>query len=439
MGLGKTDLSDDRGGAGGDKRLSFVASSSVFCSICLEAVTNNGDRSTAKLQCGHEFHLDCIGSAFNAKGQMQCPNCRKVEKGQWLYANGYRSFPESSMDDWTHDEDLYDLSYSEVPFDIHWCPFGLTRLTSSFEDGESPPNPYNDLLGHHAIFAEHIAASSAAAHSCPYISYFQSIQPLPSANSSESVDGPSFHQPWSGLSGPSDIPNSQAFPATDFHYQNWEQHSSPFPPTSSRTDGADHSSSSAVLRSTRPDLDGLLRAGPFVPPFLHGSASRAGGSVISSMVPPPYLGNSRPPARVHGFHSYHQQPNLSGVRGPIFSGGRRSGGPRGLAPAGPAPSSSSDQAGLYFFPSSGSSVPNLQEADNHFYAWERDRFAPYPLVPVDRESSLWGPFHQATTGGSDSINRTGFRHRHGSERPLSHGQTETSPYQHDLPRTHPFI
>lgn len=45
---------------------------------------------------------------------MQCPNCRKIEKGQWLYANGSRSFPEISMDDWVHDEDLYDLSYSEM-------------------------------------------------------------------------------------------------------------------------------------------------------------------------------------------------------------------------------------------------------------------------------------------------------------------------------------
>lgn len=44
---------------------------------------------------------------------MQCPNCRKIEKGQWLYANGCRTFPEFNMDDLTHDEDLYD-SYSEM-------------------------------------------------------------------------------------------------------------------------------------------------------------------------------------------------------------------------------------------------------------------------------------------------------------------------------------
>ena len=62
----------------------------------------------------HEKKTDCIGSAFNSKGAMQCPNCRKIEKGQWLYANGSRPLPEFSMDDWAHDEDLYDLNYSEM-------------------------------------------------------------------------------------------------------------------------------------------------------------------------------------------------------------------------------------------------------------------------------------------------------------------------------------
>lgn len=30
---------------------------SVPCSICLDVITDNGDRSWAKLQCGHQFHL----------------------------------------------------------------------------------------------------------------------------------------------------------------------------------------------------------------------------------------------------------------------------------------------------------------------------------------------------------------------------------------------
>ncbi|KAM1318796.1 hypothetical protein ACFX2H_003885 [Malus domestica] len=104
--------SDGVGSGGGCGGKSYGGS--VFCSICLEIVADNGDRSWAKLQCGHEFHLDCFGSAFNIKGAMQCPNCRKIKKGQWLYSNGCCSFPELNMEDWTHDEDLYDLSYSEM-------------------------------------------------------------------------------------------------------------------------------------------------------------------------------------------------------------------------------------------------------------------------------------------------------------------------------------
>ncbi|KAL0357297.1 UNVERIFIED_CONTAM: E3 ubiquitin-protein ligase RFI2 [Sesamum calycinum] len=113
MGLGAADLLDDGDGGGGGKA-SAAAAAAVSCSICLDVVMDSGDRSWAKLQCGHQFHLDCIGSAFNIKGAMQCPNCRKIEKGQWLYANGSRPLPEFSMDDWAHDEDLYDLSYSEM-------------------------------------------------------------------------------------------------------------------------------------------------------------------------------------------------------------------------------------------------------------------------------------------------------------------------------------
>lgn len=58
---------------------------------------------------------DCIGSAFNMKGAMQCPNCRNVEKGQWLFANGSpRAFPEFVMEDLIPEEDLYALTYPEM-------------------------------------------------------------------------------------------------------------------------------------------------------------------------------------------------------------------------------------------------------------------------------------------------------------------------------------
>ncbi|KAD6454417.1 hypothetical protein E3N88_09123 [Mikania micrantha] len=118
MGSDDADLLDDRG----------KSALSISCSICLEDVTDYGDRAWAKLQCGHQFHLDCIGSAFNVKGVMQCPNCRKTEKGQWLYADGYRPFPEINIDDFVNHEDVYDLAYHES---VRWCPFGeFSRLAA---------------------------------------------------------------------------------------------------------------------------------------------------------------------------------------------------------------------------------------------------------------------------------------------------------------------
>lgn len=51
MSLGEKDLTKDD--LGGGDVMPFVSS----CSICLEAVRDKGDRSIAKLQCGHEFHL----------------------------------------------------------------------------------------------------------------------------------------------------------------------------------------------------------------------------------------------------------------------------------------------------------------------------------------------------------------------------------------------
>ena len=49
---------DDGDGGGGGCEKSF---GSVSCSICLDVVIDNGDRSWAKLQCGHQFHLGKSG------------------------------------------------------------------------------------------------------------------------------------------------------------------------------------------------------------------------------------------------------------------------------------------------------------------------------------------------------------------------------------------
>ncbi|KAM7478269.1 hypothetical protein LguiA_026482 [Lonicera macranthoides] len=390
---------------------------SVSCSICLDVVTDNGDRAWAKLQCGHEFHLDCIGSAFNIKGAMQCPNCRKIEKGQWLYANGSRPFPEFSMDDWAHDEDLYDLSYTEMSFGLHWCPFsGLTQLPTSFDEGEFSSTGYHDLARQHTLFAEQTAVSSAT-HPCPYIAYLGPIHPS-SSNSSESVssDGSSFNNHWSNSqSTMGEIPHtSYAFPTMDVHYQSWDHHhSSTFPMTSSRIGGSDQPPiPSMTQRAARANSD-ISRSGSFGHPFVvgHGSAVRPGSSVASTMIPP-YPGSvARTRDRVQALQAYFQQPsNSPPMRNPVMSSTRRSNGHRPMAQVGPV-ASSSDQTGggFYYFPPGSSSGRNFPEPENQpsnrFHTWERDHLASFPLSQVERDP-VWGPFHHVS-------GPMGYSQRHG--------------------------
>ncbi|KAI3445368.1 hypothetical protein Pfo_002033 [Paulownia fortunei] len=415
MGLGDADLLDDGDGGGGK-----ASASAVSCSICLDLVMDNGDRSWAKLQCGHQFHLDCIGSAFNIKGAMQCPNCRKIEKGQWLYANGGRPLPEFSMDDWAHDEDLYDLGYSEMSFGVHWCPFsGLTRLPSSFDEGEFPSSAYHDLLGHHAVFAEHTPVSSTS-HPCPYVAYFGTFHPSSSTSSRNVSDGSSFNNHWSGLSVPSEVPSSYAFPSMDVHYHSWD-HSSPFA-ASSRIGGADQPSIPSVTQRTARNSSDIPRPG--MHPFIVGnsSASRAPSSVTSSVLPP-YPGPvARPRDRPPSLQAYFQQSTSVPIaRTSLVSAGRRSSSHRGLAQVAPIASSSDQSSGFYFF-SSSSSGRTFQEAENplrdHFHAWERDHREhqpAFPLSQVDRDS-IWAPFHPPAGGSDTGIRSSSFRQRHGSER-----------------------
>ncbi|KAF2288260.1 hypothetical protein GH714_005681 [Hevea brasiliensis] len=360
---------------------------------------------------------------------MQCPNCRKIEKGQWLYANGCRSLPEFSMDDWVHDEDLYDLSYSEMSFGVHWCPFGsLARLPLSFEEGEFSSNAYHDLLGQHAIFAEHTAAVSSATHPCPYIAYFGPIHPSTSNSSGSVSDGSNFNNHWNGPSVPSEIPSSYAFPAMDLHYHGWEHHAPPFSTTSSRIGNPDQPSIPPVAQRPARTSSDLPRSGSFMHPFLvgHSSSARAGSSVASSMIPPYQGSNARARDRVQALQAYYQQQpgNSTAIRAPIISGTQRSNSHRGLSQVGPM-ASSSDQTGFYFIPPS-TSGRNYQEAENpppsRFRVWGRDLSTSYPVSQVDRESN-WGAFHQATGGSDASIRSSNFRQRHGSERMSSQNQS----------------
>ncbi|KAJ3669516.1 hypothetical protein LUZ60_011466 [Juncus effusus] len=355
----------------------------VSCSICLEVVAFGGDRSTARLQCGHEFHLDCIGSAFNAKGSMQCPNCRKIEEGNWLYANkpSRNPLPDlNMMEEWTHDEDLYDLSYSEMPLGVHWCPFGRLppQFASFFEEGESsPPLTFQELFNQQAVFPGQVALSSTTTgHPCPYITYLNPLQPSSSSspsplqsllshhhNHNHNHNHPHHHPMDRTVLGQplQQIPPPHP-PSMEFQYHSWN----PFQYNGIRRSGGNGGGA---------ESDGQARGrGGQLFDFL-GNSSRSRNP--TSLVPPlmPQFMRIEPGMPDPSASNMFQWPTNN---------------------AGPTPPSipSENTTPFCLFPPSSSNTSNVPTEDaggNRFYAWERDRFAPYPLMPVENgETGWWG-------------------------------------------------
>lgn len=145
------------------------------------------------------------------------------------------------------------------------CQMSLKmNLSLSFLDHE--------LLGQHAIFAEHTAISSAT-HPCPYIAYFGPVHPSSSSSNASVSEGSSFNNHWNGASVPSEIPTSYAFPGMDVHYHSWDHHSSPFTATSSRIGGAEQPSVPSVAQRAARTSSDIPRSGSFLHPFLVGHRS----------------------------------------------------------------------------------------------------------------------------------------------------------------------
>ncbi|KAJ8749622.1 hypothetical protein K2173_026271 [Erythroxylum novogranatense] len=389
-------------------------SSGVPCTICLDLVCDNGGRSRAKLQCGHEFHLDCIGSAFNMKGAMQCPCCQTVEGGQWLYANGStRSSNDFSMDDWIPEDEFYNLSYPEMPLSVHWCPFGeLARVGPSFEDGEPPSTTYRDSRGHYSMYSE-TSAASPVAHS--FVAYIGPISPA-SSRSAEGVDDVNFNQHWIGLPGRNEIFSTHNFPATNIQYHSWGFHSPSFPVSNSQISSRDPASISPfTLRSSNGDSDTVARPNSFPHPILFGSGSvpAAGSSFFSSIIPRHPATSVWTRERIQMSYPLHRQlqPNNStGLPAPVAYGVPTFDGPRGLHMVMAAPPTPHEQSGGFLvIPSPSSSGQNLHEEgnsfSNHYQAWERDHSSRFQHASPDRDSR-WHTFHQ-TTSGSYSGNRAG--------------------------------
>ncbi|KAK1418320.1 hypothetical protein QVD17_27463 [Tagetes erecta] len=365
MGFDGANLLDDGG----------KAVMSTSCSICLEDVTDYKDRSLAKLQCGHQFHLDCIGSAFNVKGVMQCPNCRKIEKGQWLYADSGRSFPEINIEDLISHEDFYDLAYPESSI---WCPFGgFSRRVAAvaFEEVEYPTHGYNEIAGQHPDFSDHSATVSSATRMCPFTAYAH-----PSTSSADVGDGSRYNNNRWNI-GQLEIPNSYSFPTMDAHYSTHVDH----PPVATRT-----------------NID-MPTPGSYVHPFLAGqSSSTRGPSSISSVMNHPHPGRGAPTwERSQAFDAYFQQPSThiahrSNTQAHVGS--------------------SSDQNHGVYHPTSSRTV---NDADNSMlnpfhHIPERDPSHSHPHPYSYPYSHEPGPYHQQGGGSA--------RQRHGSARITSHSQ-----------------
>ncbi|XP_078168949.1 E3 ubiquitin-protein ligase IPI1-like [Carex rostrata] len=402
----------------------------IWCSICLEIVTTGGDRSIARLKCGHEFHLDCIGSAFNVKGVMQCPNCRKVEKGSWLYANRpSRNVPVPDlnvMDEWTPDEDLYDLTYPEIPFGVHWCPFGrMAQLPTFFEDGEpSPPLAFSELFSPQALFANHVAIQTATGHPCPYVTYINPIHanqpPSSSPLSSTSSSNGHHHHPSGRTVVGQPLPVLPQHPhqlPIDFRYNVWDSH---FPRTVYGGSVMQLPTSTSV-----PEQDGQSSRGvTHTFDFLGTTSSRAGNP--TSLVPPlvPQIVRSDPTIPEH-----HAPPSSSATPGMFTRIANTMGGVTAIPQPSPVPPSDSTNSFCIFPSSSSNSTEDV--GGNQFYAWERDQFAPFPLAPVENRENGWWPQGQAPR--PDSEQRRGFW------QPLR-GRSESSSHRpHHVPRMQSFM
>ncbi|CAL9222977.1 unnamed protein product [Arabidopsis halleri] len=106
------------------------------CSICRGTLVIDNDiqRTLVTLKCAHKFHLDCIGSAYNAKGFMECPNCRNIEPGEWRFANGTHFNADNMIaGDDEQEEDNDPGCFSQLIVKSEVCPFGCLGQRYPFD------------------------------------------------------------------------------------------------------------------------------------------------------------------------------------------------------------------------------------------------------------------------------------------------------------------
>ncbi|XP_076904452.1 uncharacterized protein LOC143559906 [Bidens hawaiensis] len=382
MGFEAADRLDDGG----------KAALSISCSICLEDVTNYRDRGFAKLQCGHQFHLDCIGSAFNVKGVMQCPNCRKIEKGQWLYADNTpnsRVYTELHFDDLAEREDVYDLNYPESSM---WCPFGdFSRIAGAvaIDEVEFPTTGYTEIIGQHIEFNDHSATVSSANHVCPVIAYVH--PPSSSTNVGDNGDrynnNNNYHNHYRWLYANAHADHLPSPTRTDVDYLPSPTRADvDYLPSPTRTHvdylplptraNVDH-----LPSQTRTNVD-MPTSGSYLHPFFTGqSSSTRGPSSINPVTNHPHPDSgTRAWERSQALEAYYQQPSVRRSNTQVHV------------------SSSSDQTHGGYYPSSSRRFHDADNSMLHPFHHVSERDPPHPhSYPYPHET---GTLHQAGSGSA---------------------------------------
>uniref|UniRef100_A0A0E0QLT9 RING-type domain-containing protein n=1 Tax=Oryza rufipogon TaxID=4529 RepID=A0A0E0QLT9_ORYRU len=370
------------------------------CSICLDPVVAGG-RSVARLQCGHEFHLDCIGSAFNAKGAMQCPNCRKIEKGRWLYASGHHPSPDIDIGGWVTGE-TYDITSDIWQHNIYVKMFVLSTVFVHSPD--------------HTVGDHSNAASSSLV--CPYLALRGFLHPVHVPSSSSSgAENSSFHRHPTSLEGHAahDLSNTQVFHATESrNHDNDHRYMSNLPVSGI----PDHSVAPFGIGLPRYDSSSQQRTRPYAHhrPLVHRPTPRNGSNMVTPLGSvPAVMAETR--GHGHGARGHMYQQSMHSLQSSPFPPTSRRVRPRALTITSFIAASSSAEIGGHhgFAPpvnrSNSSDGEAVSRPVDRPYGWGQEGFTPFPWIPADGESHWWGTFNpmQNHTHGGFTRRPTGER------------------------------
>ncbi|TKW11480.1 hypothetical protein SEVIR_6G235800v4 [Setaria viridis] len=311
---------------------------------------------------------------------MQCPNCRKIEKGRWLYARGHRPSADIDMGGWTTSEN-YDIA-TDLPFGFQWCPFsGFTQLASVFEEREAEPTSYHTI-------GDHPSAAASSSLVCPYLALRGFLHPVHVPSTSNSgAESTSFHRHSTGLEGHAtpDLSNAQVFHATESRNHD---------------------------RLPRYDTSSQQRSRSYAHhhPLIHRPTPRSGSNLVAPLGSVPAVVTE---TRGHGHgargHMYQQSMHSSMQSSPFPPTTRRVR-PRALTITSFIAAASSAEV-PHGFSAPGAvnrSVPDAEGISRPIdrpYAWGREGFAPFPWIPAEGEAHWWGTFNPMQNHAHGSFTR----------------------------------